>query len=1615
MFKRGFSLFLVLALILISLPVSVWADTIVSSGNIGYGDDPAAVTWTLDSDGVLTLSGKGRTADASGSGFGHLSDSIKKIVIKEGIDTIGTRLFASCKMVEHVAFPDSLQKIDMAAFADCSALQEIDFPKDLKYVGQAAFSGCTSLTHVEMPNGVNWIHNLTGGGLFSGCTALSEVKLPDDMTFLGSNMFYGCTSLTHIDLPKGLTGIGAYSFRDTGLQSIDLHEGITSIGEYAFCSTPLKEAILPKSLKTLGDDAFLSCEQLEYVSIPDNTIKNFYAFLGCSALTELRVPEGVESFGSVSGCSSLESISLPSTLKTIGRQAFQNNAALTQLVIPDGVTSIGYNAFDGCSNLKDVVLPASFKADRNTVWCIMNSKTPHRTFHYMGSREQWNENVSSSTTETAIENGYITVIFDSTGEIGEPRTAFHIPANHHGFVVRDGLTGEPVVGASVSVTYTKVNGTSIETIGKFETATNRKGVASYERKGYTAHVEISADGYSPWNNRNAHWASGSIQLEPVLLWPESCGKYKLTGARWSPDINYWKNIDVLTTAHSLNMNSEEAVNSATFCLSCSVYNIDNVAKYELYQYGKKIATCSNAFGQFEGIPVVQFHEGGGCFVRVTTKDGQTADTPIRLTFVNNPVLRTEDAQNIFSLPDITIRAGDDIPYIGNNNVELAMPKAFPVRVIASEDKLQVAVNVKDFASGEDTEETQDDFKELEELVDSFDVYVKGTYGLDKYRSTIEGPLEAVMSKMDSEFEISGLVQDWTEAKVSLMGYLEGSWGESTISGKLVAVAKFKIGELRYNTIIGVVPVTANVKLKLSGTATEMLSINYVTGMPGGALDFSGKATMEAFAGVGFDKYVGVGAYGEAELELLVRLLGDYPRGLRKGSVNGELGLKGYFLGEELKKAFAEDEYVFHDIGDDVYPMMATSSGAGSPMLAAALYNASNYEPEDLSYLADSEGWTGGSASELDANLTEMKTLVSGVYRNAQPVMISTGDALIAAYVTADAGGNRQIALTKFDGSSWSAPVLVPGGTLDGSPALCMGTDGTVKLAFTRTTAAGSMKETAWQQRIVAGSVDAAALSFTQQAVFAPAGKSGFVAVPSLNTVNGQTVLAWLESPVTDDNAALLPPSSALYVSSWTGSGWSAAKKFCGTDAAIRSFAIGSAGGNLAAAYVAGGSLYRTTGSDAVLLAEGVSGKVSYGTIFASDTACFYWNKGNELVTENGTKIPAEGLSYEYQMTDTGLYYSDPSSEGSELTVVRAQGSGWSGPMQATADGLYLENLSVATMGGRDYAFGVNTTAAIREDSVEDSKDLVWARVTPIYGLRLDKVEYSEEGLAYKDKVTLTATVTNTGDAAVQYFYFLLDGDSDKPYSCNEMKVNLLPGETRAFDITSFNGQNLTYPNAPATHTLEALFFANDKLTDFDPGDNGHTFMLGKNDVALDLDYAIAGEQRLLLATVTNEGMEEASGTVTYYDSDGSVLGRSSFSGVEPGGIAQMTCTFGGRFAAAEGGVVRADAAMYGEDFYSHNNSDSVYVEPLDPGIAGFALEDQTLGATVLMQAGRNGHVLCAFYDANGRMIAVDSADLQAGLNSGLSFVRRGSAATAKLFVITDGAAPLFAARELKLR
>ena len=211
----------------------------------------------------------------------------------------------------------------------------------------------TSLTEANIPSAVEFEGNQyavtkINDRVFSGNTNLTSVTLPESLTTLGIRTFGGCQSLKTIKIPSGVTTIPDQCFDGcSSLESVTIPEGVTDIGAYAFGSCNLNALTLPESLEKIGSHAFSYNRVLKSVNIPAK-VKTIgaHAFYNCG-LTELLIPEGVQTIDNYAfEYNSLQNLTLPSTITSIGDEAFRYNSDF-QSIICNAVTPpmLGNNVF----------------------------------------------------------------------------------------------------------------------------------------------------------------------------------------------------------------------------------------------------------------------------------------------------------------------------------------------------------------------------------------------------------------------------------------------------------------------------------------------------------------------------------------------------------------------------------------------------------------------------------------------------------------------------------------------------------------------------------------------------------------------------------------------------------------------------------------------------------------------------------------------------------------------------------------------------------------------------------------------------------------------------------------------------------------------------------------------------------------------------------------------------------------------------------------------------------------------------------------------------------------------------------------------------------------------
>lgn len=300
---------------------------------VGTGSCGENLTWSVDGDGILTISGTGAMWDY------------------EDVESEGGGWRTSAPWYDY-------------------APTELVFKEGVTQIGKSAFCGCDFKGSVTLPKGLTQI----GAGAFSNCFNLTGVTIPQGVTSIGDNAFLNCRNLTSVVIPEGVTSIGVRAFGACyGLTSVTIPKSVTSIGEAAF-SGCLSNIYVDEGNASYSsvDGVLFNKDHTTLIAYPANREDTAY-----------KIPEGVTSIGNWAffSCWQLTDVTIPESVTSIGDYAFNWSGELNAITIAKSVTSIGRGAFSYCTGLKDVYYMGSRTQWKNIKIADENEPLLNATLH----------------------------------------------------------------------------------------------------------------------------------------------------------------------------------------------------------------------------------------------------------------------------------------------------------------------------------------------------------------------------------------------------------------------------------------------------------------------------------------------------------------------------------------------------------------------------------------------------------------------------------------------------------------------------------------------------------------------------------------------------------------------------------------------------------------------------------------------------------------------------------------------------------------------------------------------------------------------------------------------------------------------------------------------------------------------------------------------------------------------------------------------------------------------------------------------------------------------------------------------------------------------------------
>ena len=313
---------------------------------------------------------------------------LRNINLPNSLKTIKYTAFSGCSVLENIVIPESVVTIEGYAFYRCHKLTSITIPSSVKQLGPAIFAFCANLTTAEINN------DFISSGQFSSCPNLKNVYLSNSVLNIGKAAFSVCNSLQSITIPESIISIGEGSFDGCAqlsdvvwnvpqytsydnffpknVKNIILGENVEILPYNFLAGTEIDSLYIPRTLKNLNY-AFKSCQNLKRIVVDSNNptfdsrencnaviaTANDSLALGCKSSTILPSIKHIGNYA-FNDCVGLENLDLPDGIETLGDYSFANISVDT-IVLPSSVKSIGYEAFSQCNNLKYVIFPKNLK------------------------------------------------------------------------------------------------------------------------------------------------------------------------------------------------------------------------------------------------------------------------------------------------------------------------------------------------------------------------------------------------------------------------------------------------------------------------------------------------------------------------------------------------------------------------------------------------------------------------------------------------------------------------------------------------------------------------------------------------------------------------------------------------------------------------------------------------------------------------------------------------------------------------------------------------------------------------------------------------------------------------------------------------------------------------------------------------------------------------------------------------------------------------------------------------------------------------------------------------------------------------------------------------------
>lgn len=216
-------------------------------------------------------------------------------------------------------------------------------------------------TSVVVPSVINGKRvQRIGKRAFSSCV-IKEIEIPQGIKEIGEEAFWGCCGLKEVKLPQSITSIMEGAFARSSVETINIPGSVSTVSKDVFRNSQIRNIMISEGVKNIGEGTFAECANLTQIDMPSTVSSIGANAFEYSALTMINIPCGVSSIGAGAfEFTPVEYVIMPEGVTEIGERAFAKCKHLNEVTLPEGLQTICDGAFAESGIIK-AVIPSSVK------------------------------------------------------------------------------------------------------------------------------------------------------------------------------------------------------------------------------------------------------------------------------------------------------------------------------------------------------------------------------------------------------------------------------------------------------------------------------------------------------------------------------------------------------------------------------------------------------------------------------------------------------------------------------------------------------------------------------------------------------------------------------------------------------------------------------------------------------------------------------------------------------------------------------------------------------------------------------------------------------------------------------------------------------------------------------------------------------------------------------------------------------------------------------------------------------------------------------------------------------------------------------------------------------